>query len=178
MRIRYRLWQFWQALTANPSADEMALAEGILTPSLLQLFKSLPPIEQAHAIRVCKRLVRQGENNLSLLTAALLHDIGKSRYPLRLWERVVIVLGKRWMADNKVSDNGDMRDNPERIGILRRPFRVAARHAEWGAQILEEKNVDALTVWLVRHHQTPLQGNFDRLDEMLLEKLKQADRES
>ena len=51
--------------------------------------------EQAHAFQVLERLKAAGQTDPDLLTAALLHDVGKVLFPLSLLDRVVIVLGKR-----------------------------------------------------------------------------------
>ena len=56
--------------------------------------------EQAHAVSVYRQLVAQGETSSDLLAAALLHDVGKSLSPLRLWERVLIVLARVFFRPN------------------------------------------------------------------------------
>jgi hypothetical protein len=55
--------------------------------------------EQAHALRVLHALLEQGEEHPDLSVAALLHDVGKSRFPLKLWERVLIVLGQAFFPE-------------------------------------------------------------------------------
>ena len=49
---------------------------------------------ECHARQIAEVLKQreQGEENPDLLTAALLHDSGKTRTPLRIWERVVVVI--------------------------------------------------------------------------------------
>ncbi len=60
--------------------------------ALLQLFRTMPRFEQRHGLRVCQALERQGYADSNLLVAALLHDVGKTVAPPRLWERVLVVL--------------------------------------------------------------------------------------
>ena len=81
---------------------------------------------------VWRRLVDQDEHNPDLLAAALLHDVGKSRFPLRLWERVLIVSLKAFFPDRAT-----------RWGVgaakgWRRALVVAAQHPTWGAEMARQ----------------------------------------
>ena len=111
-RILYRTRQFWQALGASLTLgaslapEDRDLVQALLTPGQIALFEGMQESEQAHALRVLHALLEQGEEHPDLSVAALLHDVGKSRFPLKLWERILIVLGqaffperaKRWGA--------------------------------------------------------------------------------
>ncbi len=109
----------------------------------------MQPSEQAHSLKVFHSLVRYGEDNVDLLQAALLHDVGKSLYPLRLWDRAWIVLAKavfpvharRW---GKGPASG-----------WRRALVVAEQHPEWGARLAEEAGASPRVVTLIRRHQEP-----------------------
>ena len=99
-RVGYRARQFWAAVRAVPDPTDLQLAQTYLTSEQMELFKGMQPSEQAHSLQVFMLLYRQGnrmpgqvEKDYSdLLVAGLLHDVGKSRQPLYLWERVLIVL--------------------------------------------------------------------------------------
>ena len=94
-QVIYRLRQFWLAWRAESlTEEELAPARSVLTAEQMQLFNLMQPSEQVHALRVLQTVQQQGEGDPDLQTAALLHDIGKIRAPLRIWERVLIVLGK------------------------------------------------------------------------------------
>jgi len=130
-RLLYRTGQFWQALRSVTTPQDLGLASSVLAPAQLELFKQMPGSDQAHSLRVLKALLTQGEKNSDLWIAALLHDVGKSIRPLRLWERVLIVLVglvcpgcvQRWgMA------------SPGRNTMApgwRRAFVVATQHPQW-----------------------------------------------
>lgn len=147
MRILYRVRQFWQAITAAPQERDLGLARKWLTPSLLSLFLRLHPSEQAHSISIARQLAEQGETEPDLMVAALLHDIGKVRYPLTVWERIVIVLGKA-MFSKRVKKWG--RGEPRG---WRRPFAVAEQHAAWGAELAAQAGASPLAARLIRSHQ-------------------------
>ena len=91
-RFLYRSRQFWQALSTGPSQEDVELVSSVLTDPQLELFLGMQASEQTHSIQVFNELRNQGEKNPDLLAAALLHDVGKTRAPLRIWERVMIVI--------------------------------------------------------------------------------------
>lgn len=147
MRPLYRARQFWQALNSQPSPQELAEVRSFLSPALMKLFLSMNKSEQAHSIRMYHTLCQQGSQPTELLIAALLHDVGKTMHPLRLWERIEVVLGKalfpkaaeRWGAAAPKS--------------WRRAFVIAAQHPAWGADMAAQAGAPLLAVSLIRRHQ-------------------------
>jgi hypothetical protein len=163
-RLAYRARQFRLALFGPwPSVtDEMLLPH--LSPALIAVFRRMKPSEQAHSFAVLTRLKEQGHADADLLAAALLHDVGKSLAPLSVAERVLIVLGKRF-ASSLVKRWGE----GEPRG-LRRPFVVASRHADWGADLAGAAGASPRTCDLIRRHQ-----DFSHPGDTLLTALQQAD---
>ena len=196
-RILYRTRQFWQALGASLTLgasldpEDRDLVQALLTPGQFALFEGMQESEQAHALRVLHALLEQGEEHPDLSVAALLHDVGKSRFPLKLWERILIVLGQaffperaaRWgaAAENAAwvqgsggagglgsGRVGELGSGPRSGDLghrmaqnLRRAFVVAERHAEWGAEMAAGAGASRMAVTLIRRHQDDL----DRLGE-------------
>lgn len=162
MRALYRVRQFVSALTARLSEQNLSLAADVLTPGQLLLFRSLPPQDQAHALRVFADLQRQGEHDPLLLAAALLHDVGKVRCPLTVWEQVLVVLVGR-LTPGLLARWG--RSQPRG---WRRAFVVAVQHPSWGADVLAQVGAPRRLIELVRHHQDEPGGVPDRgLSEQL-----------
>jgi hypothetical protein len=111
------------------------------------LFRRMQPSEQRHAARMLEELEASGQNDPDLLTASLLHDVGKVLYPLSLPDRVIIVLCK-----NLFRQIPGHWSSGTPTGFLH-PFVVAARHPEWGAELAEQAGISSRTVDLIRHHQ-------------------------
>jgi hypothetical protein len=173
-RIRYRTRQFWNALSAAPGVQGMQQAEAYLNPQQMELFKRMSPGEQAHSLHVLHRLQaslteKRGELHPDLATAALLHDAGKSLYPLRLWERVLVVLVgaisarlvQKWGAGQPLG--------------WQRAFVIAWQHPEWGAQLAAEAGASPLAVALIRRHQIRERLSAVSFEDELLRMLQAAD---
>lgn len=168
-RILYRIQQFWSSVTAAPAQDELEQARFLLGPELYSLFTSMGRGEQAHALRVLAHLKSSGENQPELLCAALLHDVGKSRQPLRLWERVEIVVGRSILPQQAATWGAGQPSG------WRRPFVVAAQHPEWGAEMAAQAGAAPLVVELIRRHQDGGSPPLSSQEERLLRQLKAAD---
>jgi len=175
-RIFYRLRQFWSALYARPSGGDLEKVSSLLTPAQMALFHQMHRSEQAHSIQVMHAVMQasQGipdEPRRDLLRAALLHDVGKSRFPVRIWERAVIVLGKAFLP-------GEVRRWEEgQPSGWRRAFVVARQHPAWGAQMAEEAGASPLAAALIRRHQDQPQTPGGDLEYRLLQLLQAADHE-
>ena len=184
--ILYRTKQFWQAYKSSPLPEDLEMAQAALTPVQMELFRTMQPSEQAHSLRVYidllsvtdkDHLPQQGD----LLAAALLHEVGKSQRPLRIHERVIIVLGraifpnavKHWGQEETNIDG----DNSDGLGITwyKVPFVVAELHPRWGASLAGEAGVSPLTASLIRNHQNFSVQNPVTLEEQLLIRLQTAD---
>jgi hypothetical protein len=163
-RIRHRVRQFTAALCRHEPVPEAALREH-LNPGEATLFRRMQPSDQAHAWQVCERLKAVGQSDPALLAAALLHDAGKCLRPLSLAERVVIVLGRRFVPRRAALwSRGELHG-------WRGAFVTAARHPEWGAELVQAAGASARTVDLVRRHQEHDPG------DPLLAALQAADNE-
>lgn len=173
----YRVRQFWHALTARPDVDQLDFAAQILMPPLFELFQTMQFSEQAHAVKVGLLLKEQGYQELDLLAAALLHDVGKARYPLRLWERVWIVLGQRF-APGFVSHLMREAVDGGKTGAFHRAFLIAEQHPAWGAEIAAQCGASPLVVTLIRRHQDQKLDDLPEDTIRLLSALQAADNEN
>jgi len=160
-RTTYRASQFLRALLAQPAAEDARLVADYLPPALRPRFDGMSRAEQSHSLAVLRTLLRQGQTDPDLLAAALLHDVGKTRAPLRLLDRVLVVLAQRVAPGAAQAwSNGAPRG-------WKRPFVVAARHAEWGAEILEQAGASPRLVGMVRQHHASFPPCGAEVDRML-----------
>jgi len=190
-RILYRVSQFQRAIWDLPAPAELEQAREVLTPKQMELFNRMQPSEQAHCLQVFKQVKARGERQQlsgfqDLLVAALLHDVGKSRHSLRLWERVFVVLAKaccpvlvRW-GNSKLQhaapgEYGDSLLQEGQISGWRRPFIIAEQHPIWGAEMAAGAGVSPLAVALIRRHQNFLETDPVSIEDQLLQILQAVD---
>jgi len=163
-RLVYRIRQFRLAAFGpwQPVSDTSLSL--FLSPQLISLFRRMTPSEQAHSFSVLQRLQAAGHQDQDLLAAALLHDIGKVNLSLSLWDRSLVVLGKRFFPRRI-----DRWSSGKPAG-WRRPFVVAVHHPAWGADLVAAAGASPRSVDLVRRHQ-----EADAGDDPWLAALRQAD---
>lgn len=169
--VSYRLGQFWRIVTARPlptaARTEMAAA---LTPPEVALFECLSTSDQWHSWRVMQTLRAAGHDQPDLLAAALLHDVGKTRWPLTVWDRTLIVLAQA-IWPKRAATWGQRRE----ARGWRRPFVVKTQHPIWGAEMAAAAGCRPLTIALIRRHQDPLPDEAYSEEERLLGYLQWAD---
>jgi hypothetical protein len=140
-----RMRQGTRALSAFARSVDWERVQAVLSADELALFRRMRRSEQLHSLNVLHE-VYSGQSS-ALAQAALLHDVGKIRYPIRLWQRMMPVLvGAVSPASLQRLSERDPRP------MWSRGFVVAAHHPEWGAQMLAAVGAPDDVVWLVRHH--------------------------
>ncbi len=154
-RSLYRVYQFFQALTARRlSSQEREQVASLLAPSQQALFGRMNAGDQRHSLHVMQSLLAEKRTGPDLLAAALLHDVGKSFHPLRLWERPVVVLIRHYRPEAAVYWG---RQPGKKYWGWTRPFVIYEQHADWGAKMAEDAGCSPLTVWLIRWHHSSLE---------------------
>lgn len=167
--FRYRALQFWRALRDSATSEELAQFKEVLPTALFELFSQMLPFEQAHAIRVYQRLCEQGHTDPDLLAAGLLHDVGKARVPLNPLERVLYVLGSKFLPRQ-----ADKWGERQPRGMLR-GFVVAEKHPEWGAEMAAVAGASERLVRLIAHHQDETSPDLPHEEQELLAALQKVD---
>lgn len=170
MGIRYRVAQFWHNITAVPLPPALQTEiQTRLTSAEFALFQQFTASDQWHSYRVMQTLHTAGHDNPSLLAAALLHDIGKTRARVTVLDRTLAVLaGKLVPARAEAWGQGG-------VDGWQRPFVVKAQHPAWGAEMAAAAGSPPLTVALIRRHQDPLPAQDNCEEDRLLRLLQHAD---
>jgi putative nucleotidyltransferase with HDIG domain len=171
-RLVYRFGQFRRHLGSRVVEAELVEARKILTSAQMELFLQMSAGEQAHSLEVLRRLEAQGETDPDLQAAALLHDAGKTHRPLRLWERVWIVLGGGFLRRVAASEG------LEQLPWWQKPLAVAEQHPAWGAELARAAGCSPRAASLIRRHQEKGMLNLQAEEDVLLRKLQAVDDES
>jgi HD domain len=167
----HRLRQGLRALFAFARPVDDALAGRFLSPDQLALFKRMRRGEQLHSLNVLRAVLAQDAlTPPDLALAALMHDVGKTCYPLRLWQKTIAVLVRRFApaAFDRLS-----RGDPRRWWS--RPFVVSIEHPAWSAELLAQIGTSATALWLVAHHADQADRWRDGDLAPLLQRLQLAD---
>jgi hypothetical protein len=115
-------------------------------------------------------VLAQEETPPALATAALLHDVGKIRYPLAVWQKTLTVLVRAFLPGLfRRWSRGDARH------LWLRPFVVNIRHPAWSGEILAQAGASPDAVWLAEHHADDAEQWRDHMLYTLLKRLQAAD---
>jgi hypothetical protein len=160
--VLYRVRQFTLALGAQVYLEGTEDLSQYLNRRQLDLFHSMSSADRHHCAAVWRTLQEDGYNDPSLLTAALLHDVGKTLGPVRIWHRVVAVLARALVPATWESIDA-------KPGTWLFPLYVHRHHATLGSQLAAQAGCREDAVWLIAHHEdaesTSVAG--DRRGELL-----------
>lgn len=166
-----RIRQGIRALLAFSQAADLDMAAEHLNPAQLALFRQLQHNEQLHSLNVLRDVLAQAEATPNdLAVAALLHDCGKSRYPLAVWQKTLTVLVRAFAPSLYTHwQNGDP-SSP-----FARPVIVSEQHPAWSAALAAEVDTTERALWLIAHHADDPAHWQDHPHFNLLKRLKTAD---
>lgn len=150
----YRVKQFMWGLESYFKKIDYSFIETYLNKDEIKMFNKLKKSDKYHCIRVCKdslKLLKDSNLNIDekkLGKAALLHDIGKSKYHLSLIEKSLIVL-----LDKASKGSLKKYNNIKQIDIY-------YNHPKIGYEILKAHNYDKELLEVVRYHHVATKINF------------------
>lgn len=167
----HRFAQGAGALFAFARSPDLELARRHLSPCEYDAFRSMSRSEQLHSVNVLRKaLEADPAAPASLRTAALLHDVGKSRCHLLTWQKTLAVIIEAIAPhlSRRLSED-------ETISVWRAPFVVRRHHARWSGEILRKCGSGADVIWLVERHQDDPATHRDSQLYQLLVNLQSAD---
>lgn len=152
----YRVRQFYHGLFPRITSKDLILIHNYLPEKAISLFTAQLPADQRHCLDVALDLLQNNPDSLSLsqkdqlIQAALLHDCGKTLYPLRLWQRVYVVL-----AAYLPHSICDFLKSSSHFQSLSQPLKLAKEHPEWGAKLSAQAGLEEEVIQLIHFHHTP-----------------------
>lgn len=166
-----RIQQGIRALLAFATPVDTELARQHLSSAELEAFQQMARAEQLHSLNVLRDVLAQADTTPhALAVAALLHDVGKSRYHLTVWQKTASVLLKKFAPTiaQKLA-------NTSTLTVWTAPFVVREQHPHWSADILRNCESDDTAIWLAQHHQDAPQHHQNHPHYALLCRLQTAD---
>ncbi len=170
MTVVYRLQQGVRALFAFSQGVDWALAERYLSPPLLALFRQMDRGEQLHSLAVLRDVLAQGDTPTDLAVVALLHDVGKSRYPISVWQKTWAVIVRAFAPRLYYQWS-----NGSPLNLWQRPFVVYEKHPLWSAELLRSAGASEAACWLAAHHALQVETAPTAAQLEWLKRLRQAD---
>ncbi len=170
MTVVYRLQQGLRALFAFSQDVDWALAERYLSPPLLELFRQMDRGEQLHSLAVLRDVLAQGGTPTDLAVVALLHDVGKSRYPINVWQKTWVVIVRTMLPSLYYRWS---KGSP--LNLWQRPFVVYEQHPLWSAELLRSAGASEAACWLAAHHAIKGEVAPTLIQSEWLKRLQQAD---
>ena len=146
--ILHRLDQGLRASLAFAVSPDLGMAQMYLTRSEFAAFKRMSRADQLHSLNVLRAALKAQPNApVALAAAALLHDVGKSRCHLAVWQKTLAVVLRRLAPglSHRLSRS-------KSLNGWRAPFVVQQRHPNWSAEILEDCGSDTSIIWLAENH--------------------------
>jgi len=170
MIATHRLRQGLRALFAFTQSVDLDLAAQYLSSAQMSLFQRMNRSERLHSLNVLRDVLKSGQTPHDLAVAALLHDVGKIRYPLAIWQKTLAVLVRAFSPE--VFQEWSQK-NPD--NLLYRAFVVSEQHPIWSSALVRETGASERTIWLIEHHADEAAVWQDHPHHTLLVRLKAAD---
>lgn len=157
--ISKRVKQFYINVTDLMKKEDYEYVEKILDNEEYNIFIKLLKSEQKHSVRIAKDIENIIENKLIqdeeiinnkelLIKVALLHDIGKTRKKLNVFDKSIIVILNN-LTDGKLKN-------------IKRSKKVQCyyNHSEYSYEILKKMNEEEALLDIVRYHHSDEQGSI------------------
>ena len=163
--VLYRVKQFIWGFTSFFKNIDYEYVNEFLNEDEIKIFNKLKHNDKHHCIRVCKDSIKMKEDfnidvdKYKLGKAALLHDVGKSKMPLSIFEKSVVVL-----LDKATSGKIKKYDKIKQIDIY-------YNHPKNGLEVLKNFKYDKELLEVVRYHH----NNNNISDNKLLNIIRESD---
>lgn len=135
-----RIRQFFLCLFLNFNSDDMDYINEKLNNDIKPVFLKLSDYEKKHSILVAQAVEKEFMNDPDLILAALLHDIGKSKYHINIFQKSLFVLLDYLSRGKLKKFTGN------------KSIYIFYNHGEAGYDILKSNNYNNRILEIVKNH--------------------------
>ncbi|GAA0123416.1 HD domain-containing protein [Clostridium faecium] len=158
----YRVKQFFKAITAKITDEDIEFFNRYLKPFEIELFNKLKVYDKKHCINVAKDIFEETKrislndyDTNTLIKAGLLHDIGKVYRSLNPIEKSIVVI-LNFITNGRLKKFNNIK-----------AINVYYNHGEIGYNILKKYDYDHNFLNLIRYHHT---NNYQNIFMDILKK--------
>jgi len=177
-RAVHRFRQFASAVSSRTTKEDMEFARGYLTIAEIALFERLPEDMKKHSIDVSRRMLEtvQGGgaeiDERALVRIGLLHDVGKGIVKFGVFERVFLVLIRRFFGSlyHSLASRGEV----DGAGSVFRKFYIHRDHGKIAAKMLRGADTEEEVLTVVESHGNIAKEN-DPIELILLRKCDEGE---
>ncbi|WP_129597853.1 HD domain-containing protein [Anaerophilus nitritogenes] len=137
----YRIRQFIQGLLAKITKEDIKFIEKYLNKEEIELFKKLRVSEQYHSLYVAYGCKSKFADDITLIRAALLHDIGKIESNLTLINKSIVVICIKLHFKKDILPK-----------FIQKSLYYKNHHPQIGYNILFNMNIEDDVLYLVKNH--------------------------
>lgn len=162
-----RIRQFYINVTDRMKKEDIVYAKNILSKDEQELFFALLKSEQKHSVRISKEIGQVIDNGLienkeiissrnMLLRVGLLHDVGKARKRLNVFDKSIIVILAK-ITDNKIKN-------------IKKSKKIQCyyNHSDYSYEILKDIITDDNMLYVIKNHHR-------KVDDVLTKFFKEID---
>lgn len=135
-----RIRQFLLCIFSSLGSQDLEYIDKKLDNNIKYIFLKLSKYEKKHSILVARAVEKQFKNDPDLVKAALLHDIGKTKYHINIIQKSLLVLFD-------LLTKGKLKKITENKSI-----NIFYNHGQMGYDILKDSGYNERILFIVKNH--------------------------
>mgnify|MGYP001212247910 CR=1 FL=1 len=151
----------------SPDVPDVIWAKGILLEPEFELWEKMTPSDQRHSIAVAQMAGNELPDDVTVVRAGLLHDVGKIAVRSGLITRVLAAITKPLVTQHRIDRWSRGKGPLATLGVF-------MAYPQLGASMLREAGSDEFIVrWATEHHLPAAQWTVERTRAEVLQRADQ-----